>query len=550
MTSIPFLGDLVLVSTIAAGVALLLRRIKVPTIAGFLCAGALLGPQGFALVKSNEFIERLADVGVVLLLFTIGLEFSVARLRDVFKQAAIGGLAQMVLTIVVSYVIARMLGVVPAQAIFYGFVFALSSTAVVLRILSERGESDAPHGRFILGTLIFQDLCVVPMVLIIPLLSVNQSFLLSTMEISFALVKATAMIVATFFLSRIVVPTLFRWVDASQSREIFLLAVISLCLGTAWLTSQAGLSLALGAFLAGMIVADTEYGHRAMGDVLPLRDAFLSLFFVSLGMFFNAHLLIEKPMTVFLLLCGFLFLKGFLATVSALLLRFPARVAWLSGVGLAQFGEFGFVLAQVALAEGVVTAPELEPVLTAGVLSICITPILLMAAPHMTAGEKILAPLEKLLGVKGIDSLSHSKHALSRHVVMIGFGVAGQQCARELAERQLPFVAIELNSNNVRLGKSMHLPVYYGDASSPEALQHAHLNSAKLVLIMINDPQAVLRIIDAIRRVNAHLPIFVRTHYVADRERLMKLGATEVIVEEIEAAHAMVERMLKQVSLA
>lgn len=550
MTSIPFLGDLVLVSTIAAGVALVLRRIKVPTIVGFLCAGALLGPQGFALVKSNEFIERLADIGVVLLLFTIGLEFSVARLKDVFKQAAIGGLAQMVLTIVVSYVIARALGVAPAQAIFYGFVFALSSTAVVLRLLSERGESDAPHGRFILGTLIFQDLCVVPMVLIIPLLNSSQSFLSSSLDITMAMVKATAMIVATFFFSRTVVPTLFKWVDASQSREIFLLAVISMCMGIAWLTSQTGLSLALGAFLAGMIVADTEYGHRAMGDVLPLRDVFLSLFFVSLGMFFNGHLLIEKPLTLLLLFCGFLFLKGFLATVSALLLRFPARVAWLSGVGLAQFGEFGFVLAQVGLAEGVVTAPEVEPVLTAGVMSICATPLLLMAAPHMTAGEKILAPLEKLLGVKGIDSLRPAKHALENHVVMIGFGVAGQQCARELADRKLPFVAIELNASNVRVGRAMNLPVYYGDASSPEALQHAHLRQAKLVLIMINDPQAVLRIIDAIRRVNPGVVIFVRTHYVADRDRLIKLGATEVIVEEIEAAHAMVERMIQQMTPA
>ncbi|MEN9530532.1 MAG: hypothetical protein RI932_2405 [Pseudomonadota bacterium] len=544
MTTIPFLGDLVLVATIAAGVALVLRRLKIPTIAGLLCAGALLGPHGFALVKSNDFMERLADVGVVLLLFTIGLEFSLARLRDVFKQAAIGGSAQMILTILVTYVIARALGVSPAQGIFYGFVFALSSTAVVLRLLSERGESDAPHGRFILGTLIFQDLCVVPMVLMIPLLASSQSFLSSSLEIVMALGKASAVIVGTFFLSRIVVPTVFKWVDATQSREIFLLAVISLCLGTAWLTGQVGLSLALGAFLAGMIVADTEYGHRAMGDILPLRDVFLSLFFVSLGMFFNGELLLEKPLTVALLLCGFLFLKGFLATLSALLLRFPARVAWLSGVGLAQFGEFGFVLTQVALAEGVVTAPEVEPVLTAGVLSVCLTPLLLMAAPHMTAGERILAPLEKLLGVKGIDSVRIPRQTMKDHVVMIGFGVAGQQCARELSERKLPFLGIELNSSNVRVGRALNLPIYYGDASSGEALRHAHLNSARLVMLMINDPQAVLRIIDAVRRENPGVPILVRTHYVADRDRLLKLGATEVIVEEIEAAHAMVERML------
>ncbi|MEY4064368.1 MAG: hypothetical protein RIR26_576 [Pseudomonadota bacterium] len=544
MTSLPFLGELVVVSTLAAGVALVLRRLRVPTIAGFLCAGALLGPNGFALVKSSEFIQQMADVGVVLLLFTIGLEFSVARLKDVFKQAAIGGIAQMILTIIVTYIIARALGVSSAQSVFYGFVFALSSTAVVLRLLAERGESDAPHGRFILGTLIFQDLCVVPMVLIIPLLAGEKSFITGSMEISVALFKATVLIVATFFLSRRVVPVIFRWVDSTQSREIFLLTIVSLCLGTAWLTGQVGLSLALGAFLAGMIVADTEYRHRAMGDVLPLRDAFLSLFFVSLGMFFDARLLTTQPLIIFLLVSGFVLLKGFLATVSALLLRFPARVSWLAGVGLAQFGEFGFVLTQVAMQEGVVTAPDVQPVLTAGVISICMTPLLLMAAPHMTAGERILAPLEKLLGVRGIDSLRDPKHTYQNHVVMIGFGVAGQQCARELVERKLPFLTIEMNANNVRAGKKMGLPVFYGDASSAEALQHAHLSSAKLVLIMINDPQAVLRIIDTLRRVSPTVPILVRTHYVADRDRLLKLGATEVIVEEIEAAHAMVGRML------
>ncbi|NBO38703.1 sodium:proton exchanger [bacterium] len=544
MTTLPFLGDLVLISSVSAGVALLLGRLKIPTIAGFLCAGALLGPHGFALETNTEFIERLADIGVVLLLFTIGLEFSIARLRDVFKQAAVGGLAQILLTLLVAVGIGHFIGIPLSQAVFYGFLFALSSTAVVLRVLSERGEVDAPHGRFILGTLIFQDLCVIPMVLIIPLLNGQQSVFDSSISLSLALLKAAAVIVGTFLFARVIVPTFFSWVDAARSREIFLLAVLCLCLGTAWLTSQIGLSVALGAFLAGMIVADSEYGHRAMGDILPLRDVFLSLFFVSLGMFFNGKLVIEKPLTIALLLSGFLFLKGLLATLSAMLMKFPARAAWLAGVGLAQFGEFGFVLTQVGLSAGIVSEHDVQPVLTAGVISICLTPLLLKAAPHMTAGEKILAPLERLLGIRGIDSINTRRHPLENHVVVIGFGVAGRQCARELAERQLPFVAIDMNASNVRLGRSMNLPVYYGDASSPEALRHTHLKTAKLVLVMINDPQAVLRIIDAARRVAPNVPLLVRTHYVADRDRLLKLGASDVIVEEIEAAHAMVARML------
>jgi CPA2 family monovalent cation:H+ antiporter-2 len=546
MESFPFLGDLVIVSTVAATVALVLNRLKIPTIAGFLVAGALLGPHGFAWVKSQEFIEKLSGVGVVLLLFTIGLEFSLQRIRDIFRQAALGGLAQIIMTVAVAYMIARGLGLASGQSIFYGFLFALSSTAVVLRVLAERGESDAPHGKFIIGTLIIQDICVVPMVLIIPLLAGGHGLADGTVEIFEALFKAAGLIVSTFVLARFIVPKVFAWVDASQSREIFLLAVICLCLGTAWLTSQVGLSLALGAFLSGMIVADTEYGHRAMGDVLPLRDAFLSLFFVSLGMLFDYRLLIEQPVTIALLLAGFLLLKGLLATLSAMFMRFPARVAWLAGVGLAQFGEFGFVLTQVAVESGLVSASEVRPVLTAGVVSICVTPLLLRLAPHFSAGERILAPLEKLLGVKGVDSLDRSHHRpkLADHVVLVGFGVAGQRCADELRSRNVPFVAVELNSKNVRMGKTQEFPVFYGDASSPEALRHAHLQTAKLMMVMINDPSAVYRILASARSVSADVPILVRTHYVLDRDKLLSAGATDVVVEEIEAAHAIVGRML------
>jgi CPA2 family monovalent cation:H+ antiporter-2 len=227
-------------------------------------------------------------------------------------------------------------------------------------------------------------------------------------------------------------------------------------------------------------------------------------------------------------------------------MRFPARVAWLAGVGLAQFGEFGFVLTQVAMESGLVSANEVRPVLTAGVVSICVTPLLLRLAPHFSAGERILAPLEKLLGVKGVVALDRAHHRpkLTDHVVLVGFGVAGQRCADELRSRNVPFVAVELNSKNVRMGKTQDFPVFYGDASSPEALRHAHLQTAKLMMVMINDPSAVYRILASARSVSADVPVLVRTHYVLDREKLLSAGATDVVVEEIEAAHAIVGRML------
>jgi CPA2 family monovalent cation:H+ antiporter-2 len=255
MGHVPLLDELAVVTALAVVVTVILSKFQLPTVAGLLASGALLGPYGMKLATSVEAIEVLAEVGVVLLLFTIGLEFSLARLRDIFRQVALGGFVQVTLTMGVAFWVARFFGQPTGRSVFYGCVFALSSTAIVLRALSERRELDAPHGKFIVGTLIFQDLCVVPMVLIVPLLGAGGSPGEIATEMSLALGKATAVVIGTVVFSRVVVPKLLDWVDASRSHEVFLLAILGLCIGTAWMTSLAGLSLALGAFLGGMVVA-------------------------------------------------------------------------------------------------------------------------------------------------------------------------------------------------------------------------------------------------------------------------------------------------------
>src|SRR5687768_15738674 len=400
---VPLLDELAIVAALAVAVTVVLARLKLPTVAGLLLAGALLGSFGLRLVSEVHAIEVLAEVGVVLLLFSIGLEFSLARLRDIMRQVALGGFVQVGLTTAVTTGVAMALGQPFGRGLFYGFAFALSSTAIVLRALAERRELDAPHGRFIVGTLIFQDLCVVPMVLIVPLLNASASAGAAAVGVALAMGKAAIVVVGTIVVSRFVVPKVLGWVDASRSREVFLLAILGLCIGTAWLTSLAGLSLALGAFLGGMVVADTEYGHRAMGDILPLRDAFVSIFFVSLGMLFDVRVVAAHPSLVGALLAGFVLAKGALATLAAMAMRFPSRVAWLAGVGLAQFGEFGFVLTRLAQSHGVIDEDATAPLLAAGIGSMFLTPLLVRAAPHITAGERLLAPLEKLIGVRSID---------------------------------------------------------------------------------------------------------------------------------------------------
>jgi CPA2 family monovalent cation:H+ antiporter-2 len=545
---VPLLDELAIVAALAVAVTVLLARFKLPTVAGLLLAGALLGPFGLRLVSSVHAIEVLAEVGVVLLLFSIGLEFSLARLRDIMRQVALGGVLQVGLTTGVTTLIAVALGQPVGRGVFYGFAFALSSTAIVLRALAERRELDAPHGKFIVGTLIFQDLCVVPMVLIVPLLGASGPVGEAAVSIGVALGKAALVVVGTVLVARFVVPKILGWVDASRSREVFLLAILTLCIGTAWLTSMVGLSLALGAFLGGMVVADTEYSHRAMGDILPLRDAFVSVFFVSLGMLFDVRVVAAQPLLVGGLLAGFLLAKGLLATLAAMAMRFPSRVAWLAGVGLAQFGEFGFVLARLAQSNGVVDEAAVSPLLAAGIASMFLTPLLVRAAPHITAGERLLAPLERLIGVRSIDEADESRK-LENHVVVVGFGVAGLLAARSLAAASAPFVVLELNADNVRRGKELGLPVYYGDATSEEALGHAHLPEARLVVLLMNDQQAAQRVVDTLRRLAPQVPVLMRTRYLAEREGLMKMGARDVVAEEVEGAVEVIARLLRTIEV-
>ena len=530
-------------------VTLLLGRLKLPVVAGLVLSGALVGPKALSLAHDPEAIEVIAEVGVIFLLFTIGLEFSLSRLKNIFRQVALGGLLQVGVTTIVTSLVCLGLDLSFPEAVVYGFVFALSSTALVLRTLGERSELDAPHGRFIVGTLIFQDLCIVPMVLIVPLLANGLDKPETWQAIIFALGKAALVVVLLFATSRKLIPYLFRWVDASRSNEVFILTVLCLCIGTAYLTSLTGLSLALGAFLAGMIVADTDFRHRAMGDILPLRDVFVSFFFVSLGMFFDFQLLAEKPMEVGLLLLAFIGGKGLIAILAASFMRFPPRAAWLAGVGLAQFGEFGFIILQLAIQEGVVVESEIGTLLNAGILSMFLTPLLVYKAPHFTAGERALDPLAKLLRARSAEELEDRTVGHSDHVVVIGYGLAGRLLTNSLSRLKIEAVALEMNSDNVELGRKLGDPVYYADATSEEALGHAHVESCRAIVIMINDNQAIERVISTIARMKVEAPVFVRTQYMRESEKLSHELPVNVVASEVEGGLEILSLVLNQLKI-
>lgn len=543
MAHFGILGELALLGALAVGVTLLFLAVRMPVVAGLLAAGALAGPAGFGLIDDPGRIQVLAEVGVVFLLFTIGLEFSLKRLKNIANLVLVGGSLQVMLTIGAVVLVSTALGHDLRYSVFFGFLFALSSTAIVLRSLSERSETDAPHGRFIVGVLIFQDMCVIPLTLIVPALA-GQGEGPLLVSLGIALLKASAVIVGAFVAARLILPGLLARVDASRSREMFLLTVVLVCLGTAWLGALVGMSLALGAFVAGVVLADSEYADRAIGDVLPLRDVFTSLFFVSMGMMFDPQAVVENPVLVLGLFAAFVVAKGFFATLAALAMRFPARVAWLAGASLAQFGEFGFVVASEGMRVGLMTQEQLRPLLSAGILSMMFTPLVIRLAPHFMAGEAILRPLERVLGVRGMDEPLPQDAALERHVVVVGYGPAGRLLTGTLRGSGQRYIILDLNSDSVRRARKAGEPAYYGDVTSDEVRHHARLSSAAAVVLTISDPIAARRAVKLIREDAPDTKLYVRVRYLAEREEMLRLGADDVVCEETQAAFEIIARLL------
>jgi CPA2 family monovalent cation:H+ antiporter-2 len=548
MEHLKILSDLAIVGAVGAIVSVILTRFRLPVVAGLLAAGTLLGPHGFSLLREPGVIEALAEVGVILLLFTIGLEFSLERVRYIFRQVSVGGAVQVLFTGTVVTAAAVAGGVTFQRAVFLGFVFSMSSTAIVFRSLSERGELDAPHGRFIVGTLIFQDLCVVPFILMIPVLAAPTGGPTVILQIALALGEAAIIVIVVLLLARVLVPKILHFVEASRSREVFILSVLAIGTGTMWFISFAGLSVALGAFLGGMVIADTEFRHRAMGDMIPLRDAFVSIFFVSLGILFDVRVLLSHPLTVVLLLAGFVVVKGILATLAAALMRFPPRAAWLAGVGLAQFGEFGFVLLSLGESHGLIGTSLNRAVLNAGIISMFLTPLFIRLAPGISAGERVLAPLAGLLGVRSIDQVA-SADVPDQHVVVIGYGLSGQSLAHALAACDIPYLVLELNAEIVRTARRSGERIYHADATSAEALAHAHAGRSRAVAVLINDPTAAERVAYTLRREAPTVPVIMRTRYFSEMPKYERAGASDVVIEEIETAVEVIAKVLRRLNV-
>jgi CPA2 family monovalent cation:H+ antiporter-2 len=344
-------------------------------------------------------------------------------------------------------------------------------------------------------------------------------------------------------LARFVIPRVMLAIDATNSRELFLMAVLVIGVGMAWATMKIGLSPALGAFLAGIVLADTDFQQRALAEVLPLRDVFTAFFFIIMGMLFDWRYVFSHPGAVLGLFALILIGKWLIAAWSVQLMRFPARVALLAGLGLAQFGEFGYVLLQTGSDNGLINGGEKALILCAGLLSMFATPSLIKLAPHITAGERLLKPLERLLGVRGIEHCDEDDTQLSGHVIIAGFGPGGRMLAQSLATSGVPYIVFELNAETVRRERTQGEPVYYADISSAEALHHARAGEARAIVLLINDHQAVLRALDTVRSHAPRAVAVVRCRYAAERPQLEARGAALVVVEELEASFEVVSEL-------
>ena len=542
--SLPFFAEIVVLLTISVVIAYLCYRIHIVPIAGFLITGVIIGPSALGLVQDLDLINNLAEIGVILLLFSIGVEFSLEKLGRIKRIVLWGGSLQVGLTLALVTGLALAWGVDGRNALFTGGLVALSSTAIVLGLLSDRGETDSPTGQNALGILIFQDFAIIAMVLLVPLLGGQGG---STVDLLLALGKALGLVVAVLLLARIVVPRILDLIARTRRQELFVLTVVALCFGTAWLVSLANVSLALGAFLAGLVVSESPYSAQAFSEVVPLRTVFNAAFFVSVGMLLDLGFVLDHLPLVLGVAGVALLLKALITTGSVLVLRYPLRIAAAAGLTLAQIGEFSFVLniagRDAGLSFAGLGATGEQAFIAATVLLMLITPLLTATGPKL--GRALEALWTRLRSPQASDvetpapdgaADAHGADDKKDHVIIVGYGPSGQRLAQVLQQTAIPFCIVELNPELVAKAKDAGLPVIYGDASREHILEVAGVHRAKLCVVAINDRSATERIVRMAEYLNPTLELVARARFLADVDPLHDAGADIVVPEELETA--------------
>lgn len=541
---LPLLQDLLILLGFSTLIVFLLQRLKLPSILGFLVTGIIIGPYSLSLIKDIEEVEIISEIGVILLLFVIGMELSIKQLSSIKKTVFVGGALQVFISIGLTALIYYLFDASWSTAVFMGFLISLSSTAIVLTLFQNRNEMSTPQGKNALGILIFQDLIVVPMMLVTPIISgASEDVMGSILSL---LLKSGAVIVITLVSAKYLVPRLLHEVAKTRSKELFLLTTFTLCFAVAFLTSEAGLSLALGAFLAGLIVSESEYSHQATTYVLPFRALFTSFFFISIGMmldiyFFTSNLPVILGVTLIIFM-----LKGTITVLATLILKYPLRIALLTGLALFQVGEFAFILSKVGIEYGLLTQVMNQYFLAVSIVTMLLTPFVFIYSERIVSlfmktkvGGLVDKSLSGPLPINEIDT-----HYLNDHLIIIGYGLNGSHLAKAAEANSIPYVILEVDAEIVKRERQNGLPILFGNAIDIHMLETVHLRNARAVVIAISNHLETKNIVKTVRSICQTTHVVIRSKYVRETSELLALGADDVIPEEFETSIEIASRIL------
>ncbi|MEM6298141.1 MAG: cation:proton antiporter [Bacteroidota bacterium] len=576
--SIPLITDLLLIFSISIVLILICSRLKLPSVVGFLLTGILCGNNGINLHKlasplpedikgfvltyfpqyiapPEQDVEALAEIGVVMLLFTIGLEFSIANLLKIKRAVFLGGSIQVVLTTALFGAMAYFVSYdyLPI-AIFLGMLFALSSTAIVLKILSEKGEINRPHGQVILAILIFQDIAVVPMMLLVPILA-SGDFSALPWELFLMVLKVVGILVVMVILGRYVVPFLLYQIAKAKSDDLFVVGILVLCFAIAYVTGLVGLSFALGAFLAGLVVSETSYGHHAIGSVISFKELFTSIFFISVGLLMDVEFVAENFMTIIFFAFLVMFIKALIGAGVVLVLGGKLRTLVAVSVGISQIGEFSFILSKIGEQYGLMPIELYQYFLSIAVMTMIITPILMGSSNKITF-FLLHSPLipkrirNRLSGIPmGYQIHNLDKNKLRKHLIIVGLNVTGRALVHGASELKIPFIVIEKDPSIVEEERKKGTPIIYGDASQEEVLKHANVTSCAVLVMNSEDANKAIPVIELAHELNAGAQVIVRTPSIQNFIKLRDCGANVVIADEIESNISVLEQVLEKLKM-
>ena len=548
MHDLDILRDLAIIAGLAIPVVALAHRLSLPPLVGFLVVGVVIGPSGLALIPDPDQVSALSEIGVVLLLFAIGLELSLSDVLRLGRSVVVAGGLQVAGTVAAALAVGLAFGLPPGRALFYGALAAMSSTAVVSKAYSDRGELDTAHGRQVIAILLCQDLCIVPMLLLLPLAA---GATVDSEAAGLRILVGLAAMTALVFGGRVVVRATLDRIVLLRDRELFTLCVGFFALATALVAAGTGFSLAIGAFLAGLIISESEYGQQALADVIPFRSLFSGVFFTSIGMLLDVRVVMDAPVAVIGGTLLLMIAKGGIVTAAVILRGQRLETGLRSGISLAQLGEFSFVIAAVGLDLGLFAGNHYQIFLAAAALSLMATPFLIGSAYDVSeaVGRMVRRTASQARGAEAGRRGRGELSALRDHAVVVGYGVAGRYLARMLQAAGIRCVVLDQNVELVRQAHDDGLPAIYGDGANPEMLVQVGCERARIVVYAIASPVEERRGVAAARELAPGATIIVRTRYVRAIDDLMRLGANEVVVEEFEVSLELFARALRSYAI-